>query len=266
MPWAMSLGNDARPAGAQYAWKMGSSSSAVAISCSRAVQVYDLEVLPHRLRSSLFVAQMVGAATLIRSIMFDRWITVLVSLLLIGGASAAIRGRTWGIALSLAAAAWFHVAAAIGIAPPWFILVGMLATMPFMHVVRPMARFDGKATAVLGLIAAALGAAGAIGWKLGFVTIVTQIPQLRPSFHANHGLLLALLGTVVFANRARLVGGWEPPGARAGAARVRVAEDDATSVARAGEDALVDDHDAEHEGDFDPSSAALPSRSVQLRR
>ena len=50
------------------------------------------------------VAQAIGIATLLRSVAYDRWITVLVSALLIGGTMAAQRGRTWGVALAFAPA------------------------------------------------------------------------------------------------------------------------------------------------------------------
>ncbi len=133
---------------------------------------------------------MVGAATLVRSVLYDRWITVLVSLLLIGGATAAMRGRTWGVALSLAAAIWFPAAALVGIAPPWFMFVGVAGVMPFVRLLPAFARFDKKATALLVMIAATLGTAGAIAWKQTAVTVFTHIPLLRPSLYANHGLLV----------------------------------------------------------------------------
>ena len=92
-----------------------------------------------RLQLSLVIAQVVGAATLLRSVAYDRWITVLAAALLIVGASAARRGRSWGVGLALGAAASFPVAWAIGIAPPWFCLVGAL---PFAIASRAFARFD----------------------------------------------------------------------------------------------------------------------------
>jgi hypothetical protein len=157
--------------------------------------------------------------------MFDRWITVLVSLLLIGAAAAAARGRTWGIALSLAAACWYPAAFAVGIAPPWFVFVGIAGMMPFIRLLPSLARFDKQATALLAAIAATLGTVGAVTWKHTAATVFSQVPLLRPSLYANHGLFLALAATVLFANRARLVGAWSESEVSSSGSRVRVADD-----------------------------------------
>ena len=103
-------------------------------------------VLPRAVRYSLFATELVAFATLLRSVAYDRWITVLASVLLIMGAGAARRGRAWGIALAFAAAAAFPTAWVIGIAPAWFCLVGAAGALPFLFVVRAFARFDRSAT------------------------------------------------------------------------------------------------------------------------
>jgi hypothetical protein len=154
---------------------------------------YDRQVDLRRLRLSLVAAQLVGFATLLRSIAYDRWITVLAALLLIGGAAAAQRGRSWGVALALGAAAAFPVAWAIGIAPVWFCLVGLIGALPFAIASRAFARFDKGATALLALLAGTAGAAGAIAWKVWAWDIFMMFPISRPSAEAQHGLALAAL-------------------------------------------------------------------------
>jgi hypothetical protein len=184
-------------------------------------------LLQHRLRLSLVIAQAVGVLTLLRSIAFDRWITVLASLLLIGGAMAAKRGRTWGVPLAFAAAVAFPVAFLIGIAPPWFCLVGLAGAWPFALSARPFARFDKGATVLLAAITTTLGAAAAITWKEVAWSVFVTFPSLRPSIDAQHGVALAAVLAVVvgaLAGRARhpaiRVGAESGPGE----ARVRIGE------------------------------------------
>jgi hypothetical protein len=195
-------------------------------------------VLSHRVRLSLLVAQAVAVMTLLRSIAYDRWITVLASLLLIGGAVAAQRGRTWGIGLAFAAAVAFPVAFVIGIAPPWFCLVGLAGAWPFALTVRPFARFDKGATVLFAAVTATAGAAAAIAWKQIAWWVFTTFPSLYPSIEAQHGVALAATLAVVvgaLAGRAR------HPAVRdasdSGEARVRFGErvrigSDANEIAR----------------------------------
>ena len=163
-------------------------------------------VLPRRVRLSLLAVQVVSVLTLLRSIAFDRWITVLASLLLIGGAMAARRGKAWGIGLTFATAVWFPVAFAIGIAPAWFCLVGLVAALPFAFTLRPFARFDKGATTLLAGIAAATGTAIALAWKEMAVSIFQIVPSLAPTGVAQHGLLVltTLLVVLGIASRSRL--------------------------------------------------------------
>lgn len=162
-------------------------------------------MLPRRLRLSLLAAQLVGAATLVRSVAYDRWITVLAAILLMTGAAAAGRHKTWGVGLALTAAAWFPMAWAIGIAPPWFCLVGLVGALPFAFTSRAMARFDARATTLLAATAGAIGVLGALAWKNVAWWVFTNFPTLRPSFEANHGLLVAaLVAAGLVAGRSRL--------------------------------------------------------------
>ena len=173
---------------------------------ARAEPTIEIVVLSHRLRLSLLVAQAVGVMTLLRSIAYDRWITVLASLFLIGGALAAQRGRTWGVGMAFASAVAFPVAFAIGIAPAWFCLVGLAGAWPLVVAWRPFARFDKGAATLLAAVAATAGAAAAIAWKEMAWSIITTFPSLQPSIEAQHGVaLLATMAVVVgvVAGRAK---------------------------------------------------------------
>ena len=163
--------------------------------------------------------------TLLRSIAYDRWITVLASLLLIGGAMAAQRGRTWGVGLAFASAVAFPVAFAIGIAPAWFCLVGLAGALPFMHTWRSFARFDKGATVLLAAITATAGAAAAIAWKEMAWSVFTELPSLRPSIEAQHGMALAAaLAVVVGVMAGRHRHPAERGASEGGEARVRFGE------------------------------------------
>lgn len=150
--------------------------------------------LPHQLRVSFFVAQLVATATLLRSIALDRWITVLASLLILGGTLAASRGRTWGLGLAFAAAVAFPASVFIGIAPLWFGLVGWAGAWPFLLSYRALARFDRSAATALTTVAALGGFLGAVCWKAYAFDVFRALPILTPSLHPHHGL--ALLSTL----------------------------------------------------------------------
>ncbi len=234
------------------------SSSAGRVPCARPRGAYDREdlSLQHRLRLSLVIAQAVGVLTLLRSVAFDRWITVLASLLLIGGAMAAQRGRTWGVPLAFAAAVAFPVAFLIGIAPPWFCLVGLAGAWPFALSARPFARFDKGATVLLAAITTTLGAAAAITWKEVAWSVFVTFPSLRPSIDAQHGVALAAVLAVVvgaLAGRARHPAIRVAADSEPGQAGVRIAErvrvgSDATGSVHA--DAF--DEEAERELGLEP--------------
>ena len=147
---------------------------------------------------SLLLAQLVGFLTLLRSVAFDRWITVVASALLVTGAIAALRGRTWGLALSLASAAAFPVAWAIGIAPFWFVWVGAIGALPFILASHALKRFDRQATTLLAALAVSAGGLTAVAWKYFAWDLFAMFPFLWPSWAPNHGLaVLALLGAGV---------------------------------------------------------------------
>jgi len=117
-----------------------------------------------RFTASLYVAQLVALATIVRSVVFERWVTVLASVLLIAGAQAAARHRTWGVGLALAMAVAFPAAHLLGMAPSWFWLVGVAGALPFALSSRWMASFDKGATLLFAAVAAAAGVACAMAW------------------------------------------------------------------------------------------------------
>ncbi len=215
-------------------------------------------MLPRRVRLSLLAVQVVSVLTLLRSIAFDRWITVLASMLLIGSAMAARRGKAWGIGLGFATAVWFPVAFLIGIAPAWFCLVGLVAALPFAFTLRPFARFDKGATALLTGIAAATGTAIALAWKEMAWSVFEFVPSLAPTGVAQHGLLVVstLLVVLGIASRGRLRDAPEGEEARVRVGeRLRVGD---TSHEIAASTAELDDE--EHE--LGPAEVAQPRRSA----
>lgn len=123
-----------------------------------------MTALPEKLRLCLWTLQLAAWATVIRSVVLERWITVLGAAMLLKGASAALRQRTWGLGLSLAGGAGFGAAALLGMAPDWFWCIAVLGAAPFVIVLRPLVRFGGLATAVLALGAIAAGGAAAALW------------------------------------------------------------------------------------------------------
>ncbi len=165
-------------------------------------------MLPRHVQTSLLAAQLVAFATLARSVAYDRWFTVVVSSLMIVGALAAVRHRTWGVLLSFATAATFAVAALIGIAPMWFVGVGAIGALPFLLTSEALSRFDRQATTLLAGLAAGAGASAAVAWKLVAWNVFVSFPILWPSHTAQHGLavsaVLALGALAAFAQRDRI--------------------------------------------------------------
>lgn len=124
-----------------------------------------MSTLRRNLRSSLHVAELVALATLLRSLVFEKWTTVVTALVLLVGARAALRGRTWGVGVLSAAATAFGGAVVLGFAPHWFWAVGLIGVLPFVLALRPMVRFDAGATALFAIVAGASGVAGAFAWR-----------------------------------------------------------------------------------------------------
>jgi hypothetical protein len=210
------------------------------------------------LRSALGTAQILAGVTLLRSVAYDRWWTVAMAALLIGGAAAARRGRTWGLALVLSAATAFPVAWAIGIAPPWFVFVGIAGIQPFVSASPALARFDRQATALLVGIATSLGALAAIVWKYTALSVFASVPLLKSSLHPHHGwAILTLLAAAVALRLARR----REPDAQSD---VRIAADDARLR-------VADGVGLEHAGDLTDedvgeADVARPARRLTTER
>src|SRR5438045_8987810 len=96
--------------------------------------------LPLRLHFALSLVLAVATATIARSVIEEKWITVFASSLLVAGAVATWRARTWGAGLTLLAAAAYPVAHLLGMAPSWFWGVGVVAALTFLMPGKPMAR------------------------------------------------------------------------------------------------------------------------------
>ncbi len=218
---------------------------------------------PRSLRSALVAAQLVGFLTLLRSVAFDRWFTVLVSALMIVGARAALRGRSWGVALAFAAAMWFPAAFLLGMAPAWFLLVGALGARPFARAWGAFRTFDrGAAAALAGLATGAAGLA-AVFWKMAAPWLFWNVAALRPGIEPAHGLALAALATagvaVAVRDRKRPGGLVEPALATAPATtNVRVATEERMRV--------EDDSALEEEAmSTSEDEEAAPKRAARLR-
>jgi hypothetical protein len=155
-------------------------------------------VLPRNVQLSILLVQLVALATLMRSIAFDRWITILASVVLLAGAAAAKRNRAWGVALMFAQAIAFPVAFMIGIAPAWFCLVGAVGMMPFMLTAPGFVRLDRGATRLLAALAVAGGSLGAIIWKKIAWDVFDAIPFFYPSAFPHHGWIVAAVAALGF--------------------------------------------------------------------
>lgn len=130
---------------------------------------------------------------LLRSVAFDRVLTIGVSLALVVGARAAMRQKTWGLLLSLAASTWFAAAFALGMAPPFFLVFALLGAMPLFKSWRALAEFDRGAAVVAAGMATSAGAGLALAWKMFAPWLFWNLPALRPTFQPGHGLALAAI-------------------------------------------------------------------------
>lgn len=197
-------------------------------------------VLPRNVSLSILLVQLVAIATLMRSIAFDRWITIFAALVLLVGAAAAKRNRAWGVALMFAQAIAFPAAFLIGIAPAWFCFVGAIGMIPFMLAAPGFARLDRGATRLLAALAVAGGSLGAIVWKKIAWDVFDAIPALYPSGYPHHGWIVAAvaaLGLGIAFRGRKLVDAEEEAPAFAGAttnARIASPARIATEEASAG--------------------------------
>ena len=104
------------------------------------------------------------------------WCTVLASSAVATGAGAALRGRTWGLLLLLLSSVSFAGAAALGIAPPYFVAMTAVGSSALALAALPLARRDPLAfVAAVGLcvvFGAAMAALAGPGLEaLGAITL-----------------------------------------------------------------------------------------------
>ncbi|MBL9022852.1 MAG: hypothetical protein JNL21_11690 [Myxococcales bacterium] len=183
-------------------------------------------MLPGPLRRLLLALEIVAFAILLRSVAFDRWITVLVSALLLASAFAAGRGKAWGVVGALMMSTFFPVAFVLGMAPAWFVVVGALGALPFAMTWRAFARADRGATAWLAGIGATAGSALAFLWKTMAWPLFLTFPALFPSARPGHGLLVSALlvaGAAAAAVRWKGARRVASPASAATFTRVRIA-------------------------------------------
>jgi hypothetical protein len=120
--------------------------------------------LPLPVRLSLYAALAAAVPLMARCILEQVWVTVIATTILAGGAFAALRGRTWGIGLTLLCASAFPAAHLLGMAPSWFWGVGFIGALPAFLTWKPMAFFDRPAAKLFVALALAGGIACAVTW------------------------------------------------------------------------------------------------------
>lgn len=123
-----------------------------------------MKQLPVAVRAALYAVLVVSLPLMIRCITYQKWVTVVATTMLAGGAVAALRGRTWGVGLTLLAAVAFPAAHLLGMAPTWFWGVGFVGTIPFVVTWKPMAFFDRPAAKLFALLAVIGGVTCALAW------------------------------------------------------------------------------------------------------
>lgn len=122
---------------------------------------------------SLLAVELAGYATVLRCLLFERWVTLPGALIMAVGAGLARRGHTAGIGVVLACATGFAIAPTVFIhAPGWFYGLAVLGVIPALLTYRPMAHADAPATALFNVGAVIAGIVGT------FVLTVTMIMAL----------------------------------------------------------------------------------------
>lgn len=120
--------------------------------------------LPAKVRLSLVLVLLMAVPMFARCVYYGYWVTVVATGMLSAGALAALRGRTWGVGLTLLAASAFPAAHLLGMAPTWFWAVGYVGALPFVFAWKPMAFFDRPAAKLFAFLAVSGGLACALTW------------------------------------------------------------------------------------------------------
>jgi hypothetical protein len=130
-----------------------------------------------RVRASLFLVFAVSFPLFVRCVVHGYWVTVVATGMLVAGALAAFRWRTWGVGLTLLAGSAFPAAHLLGMAPPWFWAIGVVGALPFVLSWRPMAFFDRPAAKLFAVLAVSGGIACAITWhEIGSWVVANLYP------------------------------------------------------------------------------------------
>lgn len=120
--------------------------------------------LPGRVQASLVLVLLAAGPLFARCVSHGVWVTAIATMMLVAGALAAFRGKTWGVGLTLLAGSAFPAAHLLGMAPSWFWLVGVVGALPFALTWKPMAFFDRPAAKLYAVLAVGGGIACAITW------------------------------------------------------------------------------------------------------
>ena len=134
-----------------------------------------MKPLPLTVRLSLYAVLAASAPLMVRCILEQVWVTVIATSILAGGALAALRGRTWGIGMTLLCASAFPAAHLLGMAPSWFWGVGFIGAVPAILTWKPMAFFDRPAAKLFVVLALGAGVACAITWHEIGPWVVTHL-------------------------------------------------------------------------------------------
>jgi hypothetical protein len=131
--------------------------------------------LPAKVQIALVLVLLTAAPLLARCVIEGVWVTVIATGILVTGAIAALRGRTWGVGLTLLAGSAFPAAHLLGMAPSWFWGVGFVGVLPFVLTWKPMAFFDRPAAKLFAVLAVGGGIACAITWHEIGPWVVTHL-------------------------------------------------------------------------------------------
>lgn len=198
--------------------------------------------------------------------------TVGVAALMLVGVRAAMRERTWGVVLAFAAAVWLPAAVFLGMAPPWFLLAGVLGMLPFLKTWPSLRAIDKGAASLLAGVAGGVGVALALAWKAFAPALFWSIPALRPTFQPGHGVAVAAILALAAALAIRDRRARPPELASAGGVRVSDAEEQPARL-RVGEGARVaalhddaDGADAEAASELERALRGEPEAEVRARQ
>lgn len=152
------------------------------------------------LRFALVPAAISGAMLIFDGAGSQLWLTALAGGILVSGALAAARGRTWGIFACFFVGVAALMAPLLEMAPSIFFLYGAAGVFPFGLYVRAMLKRDRGAVLLLVSLLVALAGAALYAWNHIFLWIVRRWPHAFASF--NKPLASIVLGAVALATFA----------------------------------------------------------------